>query len=165
MVTTALPYIKCMLMIILIFVHVPEIFPVLLLSLLYWYSGIQYLAQGCVSMCYGVTSLPAVATFYCSQTAALIILLCFSMINLVYFCVARLRVIRGYCRLALAVLCTSTIYSNISTFICGSSTGNGRSKNEIGLILRNEVRWCMIYTCMWHTDVRGVGLTYRNDRI
>ena len=52
-------------------------------------------------------------------------------------------------------------YSNISTSICASSTGNRRNKNEIGLILRNEVRWCMICTCMWHSDVRGVGLTYR----
>lgn len=102
--------------------------------------------------------------FYCSQTTVLILSLCFPMINLVYSCVASWRVIRGYCRLALAVLCT---YSNISTFIWASSSGNGRNKNEIRLILRNEVRWCMICKCMWHTDVREVGLTYgkKNDRI
>ena len=23
------------------------------------------------------------------------------------------------------------------------------------------MRLCKIYTCMWHTDIRGVGLTYR----
>ena len=145
MITTAPSYIPCC-------VVIPSL-------LVQWYtvpgSGV------CWHVLYGVTSLPDVATFYCSLTAVLIISLCFPMINLVYSYVARWRVIWGHCRLALAVLYTSTIYSNISMFIWVSSTGNGRNKNEIALTLRNEVRWCMICTCMWHSDVRGVGLTYR----